>query len=129
VGIALLALAAVGCQSRGDVSGKVTYQDRPVVFGTVLIQGSDGNARQGNIERDGSYTVRGLAIGEARVAVNSPNPKGIVLVPNKDPNKKQEPYPDAPGWFAIPARYENQDTSGLTITVKGGSNTIDLELK
>src|SRR5262245_15296898 len=76
---------------------------------------------------DGSYTVRDLAVGEARVAVNSPNPRSIVLVPNKDPSKKQEPYPDVPGWFAIPAKYENQDTSGLTITIKGGWNKIDLE--
>jgi hypothetical protein len=126
VGLALLVLTVAGC--RGDVSGKVLYKNKPLVFGTVLIQGKDG-LRQGNIERDGSYTVRDLATGEVRVAVNSPNPKGIQLYPNKNPQYKQEPYPDVPGWFAIPKRYEAVDTSGLTYTIKRGSNTIDIELK
>jgi hypothetical protein len=110
------------------VSGKVTYNGKPVVFGTVLIHGRDG-LRQGSIAPDGSFTVRGVATGEARVAVNSPNPKSIVLYPNKNPKYKQEPYPDVPGWFEIPSKYENVSTSGLTYTIKGGTNTINIELK
>jgi hypothetical protein len=127
-GIALLTLAVVGCQRRGDVSGKVTYKDKPVVFGTVLIQGRDG-LRQGNIAPDGSYTVRDVAAGEVRVAVSSPNPKGIQLYPNKNPNYPQDPYPDVPGWFPIPQQYEKVETSGLTYTIRGGTNTINIELK
>src|SRR5262249_44904016 len=102
--------------------------NKPVVFGTVLFHGRDG-VRQGSIEPDGSYTVRGVAVGEARVAVNSPSPKSIVLYPNKNPNYKQEPYPDVPGWFAIPDKYENVATSGLTYKIRGGSNSIDIELE
>jgi len=128
-GIAFLALVALGCQGQGNLSGKVSYQNKPVGFGTILMQGSDGNAKQGNIEKDGSYSVRGVATGAARVAVNSPDPKSITLLPNKNPKNKQEPYPDVPGWFAIPNHYENVATSGLTYTIKGGSNTIDIELK
>jgi hypothetical protein len=124
----LLLLFALGCSGRGDVSGKVTYQNKSVPFGTVMIEGSDGSTRQGNIEKDGSYTVRDVAAGQVRVAVNSPNPKGITLN-YKDPNKKPEPYPDVPGWFAIPKQYESIASSGLSYTVKGGSNTIDIELK
>jgi hypothetical protein len=127
-GVALLALTGVGCLSRGNVSGKVTFKGKPVVFGTVLIHGRDG-LRQGNIERDGSYTVRGVKVGDARISVNSPNPKGIQLYPNKNPKFKQEPYPDVPGWFAIPKKYEDVASSGLTTTVRGGSNTFDIELQ
>jgi hypothetical protein len=126
-GISLLILASVGCSGRGDVSGKVTYKGKPLVFGTVLIQGSDGSSQQGNIEKDGSFTVRGVAPGVARVAVNSPNPRNITLVV-KDPSKKREGYPDAPGWFDIPKKYENVESSGLKYTIKGGSNTIDIEM-
>ena len=123
----LLVLIGVGCQSRGNVSGKVTFKNKPVVFGTVLIHGKDG-LRQGNIAPDGRFTVVGVAIGEARVAVNSPSPKSIELYPNKNPKYKQAPYPDVPGWFAIPKKYEDVSTSGLSYTIKGGSNTIDLDL-
>ena len=58
VGFGLAAALAVGCQGRGDVSGKVTYQGKAVPFGTVLIEASDGSACQGNIEQDGTYTVQ-----------------------------------------------------------------------
>jgi hypothetical protein len=125
----LLGLVVVGCSGRGNVSGKITYQNKPLVFGTILIQGSDGKAAQGNIAKDGSFTVRGLATGSAKVAVNSPNPRSITLIPNKNPNYPQEPYPDAPGWFAIPNQYESVSTSPLTITVRGGNNTVVIELK
>jgi hypothetical protein len=127
--IGLLALFALGCQGRGDMSGKVTYLGKAVPFGTVLVQSSDGSAHQANIERDGSYSVPGVLVGAVRVAVNSPNPKGITLVPHKDPKKKSIPYPDVPGWFAIPSKYETVVTSGLTYTIKGGANSIDIELQ
>jgi hypothetical protein len=125
--ISFLTLAVLGCQGRGDVSGRVTFQNKPLKFGTVLIEGSDGNAGQGNIEADGSYFVPGITTGQARVAVNSPDPKSITLVGKRD--KKPEPYPDVPGWFAIPKQYEKTATSGLTYTIKGGTNKIDIELK
>jgi hypothetical protein len=126
--IGLLTVVALGCAGRGDVSGKVTYQNKHLVFGTVLIQGSDGNVNQGNIEEDGSYYVSGVATGEARVAVNSPNPKSISLT-YKNPKKKPEPYPDVKGWFAIPKQYEKPSTSALIYSIKRGENNIDIELK
>ena len=127
--VTLVALTGVGCQRVGNVSGKITLKDKPVVFGTVLIQGSDGNAQQGNIAPDGSYSVQGLAVGKASVAINSPEPRSVTLIPNKNPAYKQEPYPDVPGWFAIPKQYEDISTSGLTYEIKGGNNTIDIKLE
>jgi hypothetical protein len=124
--LGLLALLAVGCQRQGDIVGKVIYKNKPLVFGTVLFQAADGTIRQGNIETDGSYAVRGVPTGEARAAVNSPNPKGITVV-----SRREEPvsYPDVPGWFAIPERYQTPAKSGLTYPVNGGENKIDIELK
>ena len=123
-----LLMLVVGCGGIGDVSGTVTYKGKPLPWGTVLFEGSDKAISQGNIEADGSYIVPGVAIGEAQVAVNSPNPKSIQLL-TKNPNQKPEPYPDVPGWFAIPKQYEKPATSGLTYTIKGGENKIDIELK
>ena len=129
VGIGLLALFAAGCQSKGHVSGKVTYKDKPLVYGTVLFVCSDGASVQAMIQRDGSYSADGLAVGEAQVAVNSPNPKGIgIFTTWKNPAKKPPPL-EVPGWFEIPARYGDVGTSKLAFTVKGGANTFDIELK
>jgi hypothetical protein len=126
-GAVLVALSMVGCAGRGNVSGKVTYQNKTVPWGTILIEGSDGGHRQGSIEKDGTFYVEDLATGEAKVAVNSPNPKSITMMAKGD--RPPQKFPDVPGWFAIPTKYEAVDKSGLVYTIKKGENKIDIELK
>jgi hypothetical protein len=129
VALALLTLAA-GCAGKGDVSGKVTYQGKTVVFGTVQFEGSDGMLRQGNIGSDGSYSVRGLAVGDAKAAVSSINPKSSDFVPmQREGGKAPPPRPDVPGWFPIPDKYDTPHKSGLTYPIKRGDNKIDIDLK
>jgi hypothetical protein len=112
------------------VSGKVTFHGRPVVVGTVLFEGSDGSLRQGNIERDGSYSVKGVATGSAKVAVTSRNPKSSDFMPlQRDGGKPLPPRPDIPEWFALPDKYELPYKSGLTYTIHGGENKIDIILE
>ena len=126
----LLALVAVGCQGKGDVAGKVTYQGKSVVFGTVQFEGSDGVVRQGNIEKDGSYAVTGVANGEAKVAVSSLNPKSADFTPiQREGGAKPPPRPEISGWFPIPEKYDTPYKSGLTYTIKRGENKIDIDLK
>jgi hypothetical protein len=128
--LALLSLAALGCAGKGDVSGKVTYKGKPLVFGTVQFEGSDGMLRQANIERDGSYSVRGVATGEAKVAVSSLNPKSSDFVPmQREGAKPPPPRPEVQGWFPIPEKYDTPFKSGLTYPIKSGANQIDIELK
>jgi hypothetical protein len=130
MGLGFLALVAVGCQGKGDVSVKVTYNGKPLVFGTVQFEGSDGGLRQGNIEADGSYSVSGVATGEAKVAVSSRNPKSSDFQAiQREGQKKLPPLPDRPGWFQIPDKYEMTYKSGLAYPIKRGANTIDIELK
>jgi len=126
-GAIVLALSMVGCAGRGNVSGKVTFQNKSVPWGTVLIEGSDGGHRQGSIEKDGTFYVEDLATGEVKVAVNSPNPKSITLMTRGD--RPALKFPEVPGWFAIPTKYESVDKSGLVYTIKKGENKIDIELK
>ena len=128
--VALLTLVSLGCGGTGNVSGKVTYQGKVLVFGTVQFEGSDGRIRQANIERDGHYTVREVAPGEAKVAVSSRNPKSSDFIPmQREGAEKRPPPPDIPGWFRIPEKYETTFNSGLTYTIKPGSNQIDIKLE
>jgi hypothetical protein len=130
VATALLSLAALGCSGRGDVSGKVTYQGKTVVFGTVQFEGSDGMMRQANIASDGSYAVSGVATGEAKVAVSSQNPKSSDFVPmQREGGKPPPPRPDVPGWFPIPEKYDTTFKSGLSYPIKRGENKIGIDLK
>jgi hypothetical protein len=129
VGISVLALVAVGCSNKGDVSGKVTYKDKPLVYGTVTFEAIEGPSIQASIKPDGSYHAAGVGTGEVKVAVNSPDPKIVGSHANwKDPSKKPPPI-NAPGWFAIPSQYESTQSSKLVYTVNRGDNRIDIELK
>ena len=119
-----------GCgPGRGDVTGKVTYKDKPIVFGTVQFETKEG-IKQGNINADGTYSVPGVVAGEIKAAVNSPNPSSSDRSPLV--REGQEPPPKLPevkGWFPIPQEYQNLSAPQLTYTVKTGQNKIDIELK
>jgi hypothetical protein len=128
--LAFLALAAVGCGGRGDVSGKVSYQGKLLVFGTVQFEASDKTIKQANIEPDGSYSIPGVPVGEAKVAVSSDNPKGSNFQPlQREGQPPPKPLPEVKGWFPIPPGYQDLSKPKLTYTVNRGKNTYDIELK
>lgn len=88
------------------VSGKVTFQGKPVAEGEIAFVPADpkaGKTVTASI-KDGSYSVA-LAPGQYAVAVTG----------SKD--------------MPLPAKYAASDTSGLTAEVKDGANTLDIDLK
>ncbi len=118
--LAGLALCACGCGG-ATVSGKVTYQGRPVTSGSVIILGADRQARSGVIEADGSYAVEGVTPGEVKIGVVSHDPA-------KGRHQGKKPPPPRGTWFPLPPRYEDPETSGLGCTVGGGQVRHDIEL-
>jgi hypothetical protein len=138
--MALLMLVAVGCAAgRGDVSGKVTFRGKALVSGTVQLQAADKTLKQANIENDGSYSILGVPLGEAHLAVSSTNPQGPESQPlargergergDRQPTTPPKAAAPAAGWFPIPSDYGDINKSRLTYTVKKGPNTYDIELK
>ncbi len=129
----LLALFVVGCQGRGDVAGKVAYQQRALASGTVLLVASDGSIHQGNIQLDGTYLVRGVPSGDARLAVNSPDPSAPLVrkaaLPIPDPATVQRNAAIKAKWFPIPKKYGDPNTSGLKLSVNRGPNPHDIDLE
>src|SRR3989442_558893 len=74
--VIILSLASVGCgKGSGDVTGKVTYRNKPLPFGWVRAQGSDGVLRDGKIEANGTYAIEGIPAGEAKFTVSCVDPK------------------------------------------------------
>jgi hypothetical protein len=133
-------LAATGCGGTADVSGKVTYKGKPVVYGTVVVVGSDGIPKSGAIQPDGSYRVSGVPLGTAKVAVTSPKPPGSEPAAKKprgrdaddDKPPPEQPPPAPPeviqNWVSLPEKFGDPNKSEVTVTVKSGQ-PADIELK
>jgi len=125
-------LAAPGCGRSGPelapVSGKVTYNGKPVPRGTITFSTDDPKGRNatGVIGPNGTYILQteepgdGAQLGEYRVSIAA-HEDDVVLdyVPAKPVLPKR----------LIPEKYENPDTSDLKATVKSGSNDIPFDLK
>lgn len=124
-----LTAALAGCgKGKGDLSGTVKHQNKLVQSGSVRVLGSDRIPRVTAIKEDGTYTITQIPVGNVQIAVNSPSPMGMKELP---PNKfgKTNMPPDNPNWFAIPPKYAEFDTSGITFAIRKGDNSFIIELE
>jgi hypothetical protein len=136
-GLLLPALLAAGCgPSKASVSGMVTFQGRALPSGTVLFHGEDGRVEHALIGADGGYALADAPTGAVRITVQS-HP----AMPAGFPTSGEGPPPAPPelaamtkdrhdgSRVAIPLRYLDPGQSGLTCTVRPGSQTHDIELQ
>jgi hypothetical protein len=135
-------LVCLGCgKGKGEVTGKVTYNGTPLTHGTVTIQDSDGAVQQSVIEGDGTYTVKDLATGEAKVSVRCRDPFEVEYAKamagrggQKNRHSKGTPAtnPIKSGQKSkgslIPEKYAEFDQSGLTVNVEKDTK-YDIPLK
>lgn len=96
---------------KGQVAGKLTFQNKAVPGGYfVTLIGTDGKKFSSAIQKDGSFSFKTpIPPGEYRVAI--------------------EPIPgDTTKTAALPVRFRSEGTSGLTVRVQAGKQTVDLNL-
>lgn len=144
------ALVLVGCGGGGTakVRGKVTHAGKTVVWGTVILVGKDGIYRDGRIGLNGEYEIADVPVGPVKLGVSSPDPgttppKGRPNAGGKKPDdpraksragREKEDGPDLPkpppgAWFALPKKFADPQSSGLTGEVTGGETTLDIDVK
>lgn len=130
LGLVLLVVGVAGCGEKGarlsPVSGKVTFQGKPVAKGMIRFSSPQAAIDiLANLQSDGTYSVRmargaGLPKGTYKVAIMPPQasaPVGTMTLP---------PPPSCPD---IPEKYRNPSTSGLTLTVKAGGSPFDIDMQ
>jgi hypothetical protein len=118
----------------GKVSGKVSYQGKPLDAGRVVftpVAGKGGESDQGasgEISSDGSYEMTTFNTGDGAVLGQH-----IVTVVVQ---KGEMPKPDANGHInyvlpknATPVKYATADKSPLRCTVVAEGMTFDIDLK
>jgi hypothetical protein len=114
----LLSWAALGCGPPvGRVTGKVTYQGKPLPSGSVVFVNPEGNVvGRSAIAPGGLYAMSDVPAGSVKVAVASHEhvPLGLGGQPGN--------------YVPIPPHYAKAETSGLKYTVTRGSQTINLDL-
>ena len=122
------AVLMVGCAGNtGVLTGRVTFQDKQLQQGTVLVASSRGSVHSGVIQSDGTYTIPGIPVGAAKIAVNCPDPREVKVIPRK--KEEKVPAADISKWVAIPEKYADPEKSGLLIDIKPGTNTLQIDLK
>lgn len=135
-GLAVIILTAIfSGQGKATVTGRVSFQGKPVIWGSVVVFGKDGRSSSGRIEADGTYRVENAATGAVSVAVVSRDP----LVQNWASNLKttrarptSKAFSASPVdrklWFPLPTHFEDPQSSGVTLLLKSGDNEKDLNL-
>ncbi len=128
--LAAVVVATVGCNRHpSSVAGSVTLDGKPLPTGVIMLTPArSGPSAYGAIAADGSYRLqtgaaKGLEPGEyiVTVAANEPPPAGSAGGEGR--------AAEAIRPLMTPPEYSDVKTSPLRITVKPGSQTVDLELK
>ena len=127
------ATGSVGCGQRhrelAPLTGKVTYEGKPLRFGTVVVEHKYGQPATAVIQPDGTFVMatrgegEGAAVGTYRVRVG--------CYEGQDPANKAGPgQPTELGRSLIPERYTSFETSGLSVEVRSGANEpVRLDLR
>jgi hypothetical protein len=126
VGLFALLLLCSGCSRTASPGGKVTYQGKPVVWGSITLRAADGSMHQIGIESDGTYQLENVPVGLANVGVSSPDPKPSARL-KEDSRVRPAPPPPPGAWFSLPAKLADPSTSGVTLQVGGASGDIELK--
>lgn len=132
--LALVAPVLAGCggSGKGDVSGKITYNGQTLPYGSVQFM-SPGGAFVSMIESDGSYSIKGVAAGISKISITCQDPKYAEFMKQLSESARNPKVPKPKGnpedFDKIPSKFTNPESSGLTYTVKSGSQTFDIELK
>jgi hypothetical protein len=111
----------------GEVFGKVMYNGKPVTAGTVKFFPEAGGEPVGtSLGIDGTYRATGIPVGRSKVAIETLSFKHMTAPP---PGIARQITGGRPVYVAIPAKYEQPDTSGLTVEVEKGEKPFDIPLQ
>ena len=132
----LVPLGASGC-SPGTVTGTVSYNGKMLRGGNVTFISTAGKrSATASIQEDGTYRLDKVPPGEVTVCVETASLKpaeGATARHYKAPPGMQAPGgldedPASKHYTPIPEKYSKPEESGITYTVKGGSQTFDIKL-
>lgn len=120
----MVLFALSGCGAGGaSVSGTITYQGKPLPTGAVTFSGGEnGSVTVSSPISNGKYSMSEVPVGPVKISVTTPPPS-----PPPPPGTPAAAPPTET--IPIPQKYAIADQSGLTYTVKSGTQTHDINLE
>jgi hypothetical protein len=135
--VVILSAAAIvtGCARVGVVSGTVTYKNVPLKSGSVTIM-TPGGALQDSIKEDGTYLIKNVPTGDARVSVVcTDDAKMVSHIQDASVSGRTRKggihvaSMATPSFSHIPEVYGDLVNTPLQTSIKRGKNTYNIELK
>lgn len=131
--VLLLLPLATGCgggQAKGTVSGKVTYQGKPLTSGIVTFVPETGAPQYADIQSDGTYRMTSAPAGLVKIGVSPKQAAGMSSGMARPPKDYRKLKPAMPKSENLPAKkYTDPNKSNLTYTVTKGTQQHDIDLK
>jgi hypothetical protein len=119
--------AIAGCQPNNSLSGKVTYNGKPVEKGSILFMSADRNGPGFSAQvLDGVYATDKIQLGK-HIAIARGLEKFRMM--SKDESIRQREQKNNP--HGLPVDYIPEDATGnsQTVDVVGGEQTLDFALE
>ncbi len=113
-------------ETGATLEGTITYNGETVQMAQINVL-SDKGQSLGVID-DGRYKVERVPLGEIKIGINTEAERGNFIGQSMARSKGVATGP-ALKFIALPAKYWDADTSGVTTTVKKGQNTFNIVLK
>jgi hypothetical protein len=137
-------LSGCGGPNVAKVTGKVTYNGKPVTGGKIMFYPESGRMALGEIGPDGTFTLTtfkpgdGALVGSHRVVIESTRVgPGSLESPKSIEEEAELSRKGVPGgkilvagkveWL-VPEKYARLESSGLTATVGSDPNEINFDL-
>lgn len=138
---AIILFSAAGCGSRGPevapVSGRVTFNGRPVTTGQIVFYPMEGRPAMGMIDANGDYRLTtftpgdGAIVGRHRATIEATRAIGATPPTNREEEVRYAALDAAgprPVEWLVPEEYSRLQTSPLKAEVTPGSNRVDFTL-
>lgn len=124
-------LVLTGCSGKVNVTGTVKYPDgTPLAQGNVFFRNADKTRMyQGTLQPDGSF-----ALGELQDGDGIPSGTYAAWIAGANTSDYERNAAGVPvgkkiDTILIDTKYESPDTSGLSFTVGGGKNVLEITVE
>jgi hypothetical protein len=112
-----MALFAAGCgknEPKGELTGSVTFNGESVSDCRVSLYNSTTmRTIGGKVDENGEFKIVDIPVGKFQVAIKQRTTNAV----------SEEPFDER-----IPEQYRSSDTSGFSVEIAEGENTLKLEM-